>query len=122
MNKIVLDNHIEKERNKFLKSLAEFIWQDRDKIVQANKKDLNLANINNLENSFIDRLILDEKGIADIILRLKQLEKLKSHIGDIIEEKKVKQNLIIRKIRTSIGKILVIYESRPEVTIDAAAL
>mgnify|MGYP001558152361 CR=1 FL=1 len=112
----------EKQANMFLRNLSDVLLLRQKEISAANKKDITKAKINGLSSAFIDRLVLDEEGIKNLILKLKDIERLQSSVGDIIEEKIVENKLLLRKVRASLGVILVIYEARPEVTIDVAAL
>lgn len=96
--------------------------KNQKEIIRANKKDLKEAKIKKLESAFIERLVLDEKGIKLLILKLKNIEKLQSGLGEIIEKKVSKLGLSLKKLRVPFGVIAVIYESRPEVTVDVAAL
>lgn len=112
----------EKKRNYFLRCLSLILLKNQKEIIRANKKDLKEAKIKKLESSFIERLVLDEKGIKLLILKLKNIEKLQSGLGEIIEKKVSKLGLSLKKLRVPFGVIAVIYESRPEVTVDVAAL
>ncbi len=112
----------EKKRNSFLINLSKIIWKNKNDILLANQKDLEEANNKKLSKAFIERLILDESGIKKIIQRLESMQNLNANLGEIIESRVLKNKIKLKKIRTSIGVIAVIYESRPEVTIDVAAL
>ncbi len=112
----------ERQANMFLRQLSEIILCWQKEIIEANKRDIAKARTQKLSLAFIDRLILDEAGIKKLILKIKDIERLRSGIGEIIEEKIVGNDLLLKKMRTSLGVIAVIYEARPEVTIDVAAL
>lgn len=119
---IKLSNKSEIERNIFLTNLAIELLINKDRILSANKKDLRKAEKNKLSTTFIQRLQLEEVDLKKIIERVKQVRTLNSGIGEIIEKKIDDTGLEIQKVRVSIGTILIIYESRPEVTIDVACL
>jgi len=119
---IKLSNKSERERNIFLTNLADELLNNKDIILSANKKDLQNAKKNKLLSAFIQRLKLEEIDLEKIIERVKQVRALDSGIGEIIERKLNDTGLEIQKVRVSIGTILIIYESRPEVTIDVACL
>ncbi len=119
---IKLSNKSENERNIFLTNLATELLTNKDKILSANKKDLQNAKKNKLSASFIQRLKLEEADLKKIIERVKEVRILDSGIGEIIEKKLNDTGLEIHKVRVSIGTILIIYESRPEVTIDVTCL
>lgn len=117
-----LSQKSEDDKNTFLIHLADSLRNSKKKILAANKKDINHAVINHLTTAFIQRLTLDENGINTIILKIKVMQRLKSGIGEIMEEKIMENGLKLQKVRVSIGVIAVIYEARPEVTIDVATL
>jgi len=119
---IKLSNKSERERNIFLTNLADELLNNSNKILLANKKDLQNARNNKLSTSFIQRLKLGGSDLKKIIERVQQVRTLDSGIGEIIENKLDDTGLEIHKVRVSIGTILIIYESRPEVTIDVACL
>lgn len=118
----MLSSVSEERRNIFLDNLSEALLQSQQEIIEANKKDLAKAKIQKLPAAFIERLELDEIGVKKLIIKLRDIEKLPVGIGEIIEERKDKSKLLFRKVRIPLGVILVIYEARPEVTIDVAAL
>jgi len=109
------------QRDLFLKYLAKELIKRQAEIIRANRKDVSASKKLGLSSAFLERLILDEKAIKQLVIKLKNIEKLHSNLGEVIEENH-EQELIIKKVRVSIGVIAVIYESRPEVTIDVAAL
>lgn len=112
----------EEDKNNFLEHLARILWEARKEITQANQKDVINAYKSKLSKSFIARLTLNETAIKGIIRRLQDIQKLSANLGDIIEQRKLKNGIELTKIKVAIGVIAVIYESRPEVTIDIAAL
>ena len=119
---IKLSNKSERERNIFLTNLADELLINKEIILSANKKDLQNARKNKLSVAFIQRLKLEETDLKNIIERVKQVRALDSGIGEIVEKKINDTGLEIHKVRVSIGTILIIYEARPEVTIDVACL
>ncbi len=110
------------KRNEFLKILANEINKNKKQILGANKLDVEAAAKSKLNQAFIDRLKLSDKGIGSITDRLSEISKLNAGLDEIIEERKIEQGLTLKKVRVPIGVVLVIYEARPEVTIDVAAL
>ena len=110
------------QRNLFLKELRKILIKSKEKILLANKKDLKKAKEEKLTGSFIERLALNEKSLQKIIERVNEVKRLKSGAGEVIEERITKDGLKLQKIRVPLGVILIIYEARPEVTIDVAAL
>ena len=110
------------QKNNFLEILAKSLHDNEDLILKANSVDLEKAHNNNLDNAFIDRMTLTNSGIksmCDGILQVKSLEDL---VGKVINRKKRPSGIVVCQMRVPIGVIGMIYESRPNVTIDAAAL
>lgn len=112
----------ELQRDLFFSSLSEILKVKQVEIIKANGKDLKKAKLSKLSRAFIERLVLDEKGLTQLASKLQEIKKMKSSIGEIIEEKTNQQGLLLRKVRVPLGVIAIIYEARPEVTIDVAAL
>lgn len=112
----------ERDQNMFLKNLANSLMDNKEPIFKANRKDIRNAKKANLSTSMIQRLVFDEDGLNSLILRLSNLQKMKNVTGMILEKKLLENKLIIKKVSVPLGVIMVIYESRPEVTIDVAAL
>lgn len=110
------------QKNIFLSSLSSLIQKNSSKIIIANKKDLSNAKKNNLDSAFIDRLSISIKIITSMCEGLKNIESLDDPIGNIEKINTRPNGLKIGKMRVPLGVILMIYESRPNVTIDAAAL
>ncbi|MGB9779455.1 glutamate-5-semialdehyde dehydrogenase [Caldanaerobacter sp.] len=109
-------------KNRALINMAEALLGSTDKILKANEKDVLEAEKRNLKASLVDRLKLDEKRIKAMAEGLKEVASLKDPVGDI-EEMWIRPNgLQIGKMRVPIGVIGIIYESRPNVTADAAGL
>lgn len=117
-----LGNISEEKKNALLQNICLSIWKNRKKIYAANIKDVAKIQSTKLSAAFVTRLILDEEKLKNIIIRLKNLQKIDGDTGKIIEEKVLDNGVILQKMKVSFGVIFVIYESRPEVTIDAAAL
>ncbi len=112
----------ENDKNKFLRVLADTIWEKKRQIIEANIIDVKKAKDKKLNQAFIERLIIDENAVLDMVQRLKHTISIESQIGEIIEGRRVPNGLLIQKKRVPIGVIFIIFESRPEVTIDVAAL
>ncbi len=109
-------------KNECIETIAKFIEQDKDYIIAENQKDINKAVENGLSKSMIDRLRLDDKRISEIVLGLNQVVSLEDPVGQTISSTVRPNGLEIRKVSVPIGVIAIIYESRPNVTVDAAAL
>ncbi len=107
-----------KKINKALDDYIQLILINKKKIIKQNIKD-----VKNLKReNVLDRLILNEKKIKDIINSIKEIKKFPNPIGKTLEKWEGKNKIKIKKVTTSIGVIGIIYESRPNVTADVAAL
>ncbi|MDP9631875.1 UNVERIFIED_ORG: glutamate-5-semialdehyde dehydrogenase [Ensifer adhaerens] len=105
-----------------LVAMAETIVNRRDEILAANAIDLENARQSGVAASFIDRLTLTESRIRDMANGIRAIAELKDPVGDVIAEWDRPNGLHIERVRTPLGVIGVIYESRPNVTADAGAL
>ena len=110
------------QKNKILLAMADGILSDADQIISAKAIDLDYAVNNNLTNSMIDRLRLDQKRIEAIADGIRQVATLPDPVGEIMDEWERPNGIKIKQIRVPIGIIGIIYESRPNVTSDAAVL
>ena len=111
-----------KKKNKVLKDYCNLINKNKKYIINENKKDIKNAYKKKLKDNLIERLILDDKKILNIIQSIKSITKLRDPTNIILEKWKRPNGLKISKVSISIGVIGVIYESRPNVTTDVAAL
>ncbi|HOK57188.1 MAG TPA: glutamate-5-semialdehyde dehydrogenase [bacterium] len=112
----------EKEKNIFLEILSEKILQKKDEIIKENEKDVRNCIRRNYSNAFIDRLKIDEKRINKMVKSVKDVISLPDPVGQKIWETIRPNGLKIEKIRVPIGVIGIIYESRPDVTVEASIL
>ena len=110
------------KRNAVLKLSSEIISKNTNKIIEANKEDLLLANKAGLKESYIDRLLLDSKRISAISESLISISTLPDPLSGKITKWERPNGLIISKQPTPLGVLGIIYESRPNVTVDAGAL
>ncbi|MFH1904972.1 MAG: glutamate-5-semialdehyde dehydrogenase [bacterium] len=110
------------EKNKALLAIANGVGKNRSKILSANIIDIKHAKGNNLSPALIDRLTLTPQRIKNICKSLKQLTKLPDPVGRILSKTTMPNKLRIEKVSVPIGVIGIIYESRPNVTVDAASL
>ncbi len=110
------------EKNDFLRRLARAIRGSRAEIIRANAVDLERARKSGRGGAFVERLTLDDKRIEAMAAGVLQVEALDDPVGTAIEKWTRPNGLHIEKIRVPIGLIAMIYESRPNVTVDAAAL
>ncbi|PJE25868.1 glutamate-5-semialdehyde dehydrogenase [Pseudooceanicola antarcticus] len=101
---------------------AEAVWSARREIIAANEQDLAYGTEKGLSPAMMDRLKLDEERIRGIVDSLRAIAEQKDPVGEVIAEWEQPTGLKIRRVRTPLGVIGVIYESRPNVTADAGAL
>lgn len=109
------------EKNRGLEFMAQSLTDNSDEILKANKKDVSEAK-GKISEVMIDRLFLDFDRIKAMADGIKALTKLDDPTDNILSEKRREDGLLIRKISVPIGVVAIIYESRPNVTSDAAAL
>lgn len=109
-------------KQKALESAAAHLWDNRAAIVEANAKDLDYGREKGLSDAMMDRLTLTEDRIAAIRDSLIAVAQQDDPVGKVITEWDQPSGLHIRRVRTPLGVIGVIYESRPNVTADAGAL
>lgn len=110
------------EKNAILNTMAELLKAKTSEIIEANQKDLELAHINQMPANLIDRMMLDEKRINGIIEGIYQVIALDDPIGEISDMHLTKTGLQVGKMRVALGVVGMIYEARPNVSIDAAIL
>ena len=109
------------KKNKVLLELAKALLRSQKDIIAFNQKDVALATSKGLSGAMIDRLILNEKRITAMSDAVREVASLPDPIGQIVETRE-RQGLHIKRVRIPLGVIAMIYESRPNVTIDAASL
>jgi glutamate-5-semialdehyde dehydrogenase len=105
-----------------LKQIARAVDAARDTIKVENAKDMAAAESNGIDQPLIDRLMLDDKGIDQMIEGILQVESLKDPVGEMSDFSYRPTGIQIGKMRVPLGVIAMIYESRPNVTVDAASL
>ena len=110
------------EKDAALEFMAERILSMKEEIITINAKDTTLARENGLNPAMIDRLTLDEKTITSMIVGLQEVAALPDPVGEVTGMWKRPNGLQVGRIRIPLGVIGFIYESRPNVTVDAAAL
>lgn len=110
------------QKNRILVAMAEQLLADEATILAANARDLERAQVNGLSAAMMDRLTLNPKRLADIAQALREVAELPDPVGEVLADWKRPNGLRIRKVRVPIGVIGIIFESRPNVTADAASL
>ncbi len=111
-----------KQKNDALKAIADSLIQNKEDIIKENKRDIENAKANGMTEALIDRLTLTEARIEGMSEGVRQVMELKDPINEIIGGEELPNGLKVEKIRVPLGVIGIIFESRPNVTVDAAAL
>lgn len=105
-----------------LETAADAVWERRAEIIEANGKDMEFGREKGLSDAMLDRLMLDEARIEGICTGLRTVAAQDDPVGQVLEDWDRPTGLNIRRVRTPLGVVGVIYESRPNVTADAGAL
>jgi glutamate-5-semialdehyde dehydrogenase len=109
-------------RNRALLAIADAIRRDKDALLAANRADLDAARAAGMDAAMLDRLALSEKAVATMAEGLEQIAQLADPIGEITELKFRPSGIQVGRMRVPLGVIGIIYEARPNVTVDAAGL
>src|SRR5271170_4242350 len=111
-----------REKNDCLLAMADALEQNPAAIKEANTLDMEVGAKSGLPPAMLDRLKLDDKRIAGMAKGLREVAALPDPVGKILDERVRPNGLKLQKISTPIGVVVIIYESRPNVTADAAGL
>ncbi|HHV62754.1 MAG TPA: glutamate-5-semialdehyde dehydrogenase [Firmicutes bacterium] len=109
-------------KNKAIEAMASALLEASGEILEANRRDVELARSEGASPAFIDRLSLNEKRIASMAEGLRDVAKLPDPVGEVIASWTRPNGLRIEKVRVPLGVIAIIYEARPNVTSDAVGL
>ncbi len=109
-------------KNAALLSVADELWNARSAILEANRADIESAHLEGMQDFLIDRLMLDEKRLAGIVADLRHVVELPDPVGEDFEAQVLPNGLRVHKQRVPLGVVAVIYEARPNVTVDVAGL
>lgn len=109
-------------KNQALRNIASLIRHHEKALIAANQQDLDAAKANGMEAAMLDRLALSEKSIANMAEGLEQIASLPDPIGEMSNFKYRPSGIQIGQMRVPLGVIGIIYEARPNVTVDAAGL
>ena len=109
-------------KNAALEEIAAALQQRTEEILEANARDMQAGREAELGEALLDRLLLDEARIAQIARAVRQIVALGDPVGEVIDGHRLENGLDVRKVRVPLGVVAVVYEARPNVTIDAAAL
>jgi glutamate-5-semialdehyde dehydrogenase len=105
-----------------LKAIATALVARADEILEANARDLEVGRDDGLSDALIDRLALSEARVAAMAAGVREIASLPDPVGEVIDGSRLANGLDVRKVRVPLGVVAVVYEARPNVTIDAAAL
>lgn len=111
-----------REKNRILREMAQALRANSESLVNQNKKDMDDGEKNNLSSALMDRLFLDESRIDAMAVAIEEIAALKEPVGKVLDGWVTEDGLKIEKVSIPIGVIGIIYESRPNVTSDTAAL
>jgi glutamate-5-semialdehyde dehydrogenase len=109
-------------KNAALHAIADALIARSDEIAEANARDMEAGRASGLSAALLDRLALDASRIAAIAAGTRAIAALPDPIGEVVEGKRLPNGLDVRRLRVPFGVVAVVYEARPNVTIDAAAL
>lgn len=110
------------QKNQCLFDMADGLMANQNAILKANSEDMQKAKKENLSYAMLERLMLNEDRICDMANSIRQIAKLEEPVGRVLDGWVSEDDLRIEKVSVPIGVIAIIYESRPNVTSDAAAL
>jgi len=108
------------KKNQVLQSMIDLLDQERDRIIAGNKKDLEA--FQREDQALYDRLIVDQKKVDDMIRSVREVKDQEDPVGQVKSERKLDTGLQIINRTAPFGTIMIIYESRPDVTIEAAVI
>jgi glutamate-5-semialdehyde dehydrogenase len=109
-------------RNQAIYHIADQVEADKKEILAANQADISAAQDTRLQDAMLDRLMLNEKRLINIVNDLRQVASLPDPVGEMFEQGTLPNGLRIRKQRVPLGVLGVIYEARPNVTLDVSGL
>jgi glutamate-5-semialdehyde dehydrogenase len=110
------------QKNKALELIANYISKNTDHIVEENKKDIEFAKQRGRSQTLIDRVVLNEKRIQGMVESVKTVILLDDPVGKVVYSSRRPNGILVNKTRVTIGVVLMVYEARPNVTLDAATL
>ena len=110
------------EKNNAIKFVADKLREQKDAILQANLKDIDTAKAAGMQPAMLDRLTLDECRWKMVVDDLRKVAELPDPVGQIIEKNILPDGLEVSRQRVPLGVLAVIYEARPNVTVDVVGL
>lgn len=110
------------EKNKMLASIKNSLLNESENILKANEKDIKKGRENNMPEGLIDRLLLNDKRIESMAKSIDEVIDFKDPVGKVLSMEENSAGLLIGKKTVPMGVIAIIYEARPNVTLDASIL
>jgi glutamate-5-semialdehyde dehydrogenase len=109
-------------KDQALHAIADALEARTDEILEANARDMEAGREADLTEALLDRLLLDRSRVASIAAQVRDIAALPDPVGEVLDGGRLPNGLELRRIRVPLGVVAVVYEARPNVTIDAAAL
>jgi glutamate-5-semialdehyde dehydrogenase len=110
------------ERNEALLLVADAVWSAREEVLAANRDDVARARAAGMDAALIDRLALDEHRMTALVESVREIAAQPDPVGEVLGMTRRPNGLLVGRVRIPLGVIAMIYEARPNVTVDAAAL
>lgn len=117
-----ISNANTKIKNKILSDISKYLIASTEEIIKENKKDLEISTQEGMSDSLLDRLKLDRKRIEKKAESIDKVIKFTDPVGEVVFGYNLPNGLILKNIRVPLGVVGIIYEARPDVTIDASVL
>ncbi len=117
-----ISNASTKIKNKILSDISKYLIASTEEIIKENKKDLEISTQEGMSDSLLDRLKLDRKRIEKKAESIDKVIKFTDPVGEVVFGYNLPNGLILKNIRVPLGVVGIIYEARPDVTIDASVL
>lgn len=109
-------------KDEALDAVADALERRAAEILRENDEDVRLARANRLAGPLIDRLLLDDDRVRDMVVAVRSVAALPDPVGQVVAGWKLANGIDVRRVRVPLGVVALVYEARPEVTVDAAAL
>lgn len=118
----VLAGASEERKNRALENISDALLRHQDEILAANRADCDAARADGMSDAMLDRLTLTGARLARMAAAVRKVRDLPDPVGEVMEERVLENGLQLSKVRVPLGVVGIIYESRPNVTVDAAVL
>ncbi len=109
-------------KNRALLEMAQALERGSERVIRENAKDLETGRSQGISTALMDRLTLDERRVAEMADGLREVAALRDPVGEVVDGWRLPNGLLVEKVRVPIGVVGIIYEARPNVTVDAAGL